>query len=158
MTEEPESTVHVNERGRAYDPNVDDKTCSYALWIHVAALIAQIATVSSGGIAFFIPCLVAALMWQIRKDDPYIDDHGREAVNFQLSLIFLGLILIPISIVTCGVGAVLYVGLPILTIIGGVMAAMAAYRGEYFRYPMTWRPFKSQAERDEAAEEAAASA
>lgn len=120
--------------------NLPDDQRTYAAWIHWGSCIAMASVIFSSGVAFIVPPLVALAMWQIRKaDHVFIDDHGREALNFQISLILLGLILIPITILTCGVGAVLYIGLPILGIVGCILAGLAAGRGEYFRYPMTIR-------------------
>ena len=43
------------------------------------------------------------------------------------------------TVLTCGVGALLYVGIYVLGLVGMIMAVMAANRGEYFRYPATIR-------------------
>jgi uncharacterized Tic20 family protein len=111
---------------------------AYAMWIHLGALLASF---TGTGI---LPLVVALVMWLVKKQDSaFIDDHGREAVNFQISLFLLlviGLVVIGIlGFVTCGIGwALLAVwGLAIvgLGIVGTILAAMAANRGEYFRYP-----------------------
>ena len=48
--------------------------------------------------------------------------------------------IIPIlAVATCGILAVLYIPLIALNIYGAVRAAMAANKGEYFRYPMCLR-------------------
>ena len=79
-------------------------------------------------------------MWLVKKDtSPFIDDHGREAVNFQLSLGIWNLILFAAGFLTCGIAWILMLGVSILGVVGLIMAAMAANRGEYFRYPMTFR-------------------
>ncbi|MCB1280925.1 MAG: DUF4870 domain-containing protein, partial [Salinibacterium sp.] len=57
----------------------------------------------------------------------------------QISLILLALALIPIMIFTCGVGGILYLGLPVLAIAGGIVAGVRASKSQYFRYPMCWR-------------------
>ncbi|MEO1583471.1 MAG: DUF4870 domain-containing protein [Planctomycetota bacterium] len=106
----------------------------YASWIHWASLIAWVSVVASSGVAFVIPALVSLAMWQIRKaDGAFIDDHGREALNFQISLVLIGLILIPL--VLCGVGVIGFIVLPFFGIIGTILAGTAALRSEIFRYP-----------------------
>lgn len=107
---------------------------SYASWIHAAGAIAWIATILSAGVTFFAPLLVVLVMWQSRKhDSDFIDDHGREAMNFQISLFPLTLIG---TLLTCGLGLVL---LPAFAIAFGFVAFRAAGRAEYYRYPMTFR-------------------
>lgn len=107
---------------------------SYATFQHVVPLIAHFA----GPIV--VPIIAAVIMWQLKKEQPFLDDHGREATNFQISIALYTLVIIPIAaIITCGVGAVLYIPLIALNIYGAVRAAMAANKGEYFRYPMCLR-------------------
>ncbi len=129
--------------GRLRAVGLPDDQRYYASWCHWGPLIAAVSVIASSGITFVIPPLVALAMWQIRnKDSEFIDDHGREALNFQISLVLLALILVPITIFTCGVGAALYIGLPILAILGGILGGMAANRGEVFRYPICIRVIK----------------
>ncbi len=79
-----------------------------------------------------------------RHDHPYIDEQGREAVNFQitlticnalvalaiwfLSFVFFGWLLTPFA-------AILFLG----EIAGVLYAAYQVSRGEPFRYPLTIR-------------------
>jgi uncharacterized protein len=126
----------VNERGRAYDPDVTDDEKSYALWMHLALLAHVILSI----IAIIIPII----MWQVKKEEsPFLDDHGREAVNFQISLLIwslvFGLASIPIGFLTCGVGFVLAFVPYVVGIVGMIQASQAAQRGEFYRYPMTMR-------------------
>ncbi len=122
----------VNEHGRAYDPDVTDDERTYALWMHLTGL----GHIILSGLAIIAPII----MWQIKKEEsPFLDDHGTEAVNFQLSLIIYSIALIPIGILTCSAGFFLYIPLYVLALIGMIQAAQAANRGEFFRYPMTMR-------------------
>jgi len=93
----------------------------------------------SAFVAFLgIPSLVGPLVvWLLRREDPYVDYHAKEALNFNISfllytivsavLIFLivGLLLLPIVLVSWFV----------LVIVGAVKAG----GGEYYRYPATIR-------------------
>jgi hypothetical protein len=144
----PDNTAAAGGEGYAVDPvsgvaratGLSDEHRVHASWTHWIALIGWISVVATGGTLFMVPSLLAMTMWLVKKDkSPFVDDHGREALNFQLSLLLLGVLLIPVSILTCGVGAVLYVALPVLTIVGTVLAGTAALRGEYFRYPVCIR-------------------
>ena len=77
------------------------------------------------------------IVWLLKRNDsPEIDAHGKEAVNFQISLVLYALVVIPVAgLITCGLGMLLYVPLYALGIVGMVMAALAANRGEFYRYP-----------------------
>jgi uncharacterized protein len=109
----------------------DDR--SYATFQHVVPLIAHVGT------PFVAPLIAAIIMWQIKKDQKFLDDHGREATNFQISLLVYAGIAMVLGFLTCGVAWVLYVPLLALNIIGCVLAAKAANRGGYYRYPMCLR-------------------
>ncbi|MCA9304057.1 MAG: DUF4870 domain-containing protein [Phycisphaerales bacterium] len=130
----------VNAMGRAYDPDATSDERTYAMFIHLSLLGHIVLTV----IAIAIPII----MWAVKKSEsPFLDDHGREAINFQISLLIWSLVLPVIAAIvgflTCGVGFVLLVPaalLPyILGLVGMIQASIAANRGEFYRYPMTMR-------------------
>ena len=75
------------------------------------------------------------IIWMIKKEESaFIEDQAKEALNFQLSVLLLNLILV----VTCvgpmivGVAAIVY----------GVIAGMEANKGIAFRYQYTYRFIK----------------
>ena len=77
-------------------------------------------------------------MWLIkRKDSPFLDDHGKEAVNFQISLVIYFFISAILMVVLVGIA--LMAAVYVLGIVGMIMASVAANRGEYYRYPMCLR-------------------
>ena len=133
-----------------------------AVLCHLAAFLGVVLPLGSlGG-----PLVVWLLK---RQDDPFIDAHGREAVNFQLSmLIYFGLTVIAgivtvfgsvggmmagtgmdSSVLTAGavatmVGSFGLLGLvlgaiALLGLICPIVAAFRADKGEPFRYPVTMR-------------------
>jgi uncharacterized protein len=77
-------------------------------------------------------------VWLTRRDqDPFIDQAGREALNFGISIAIYGAVVL--------VGALMLVGIPLL-IVGVVawvvlasLAAVKASQGETYRYPLTMR-------------------
>lgn len=77
--------------------------------------------------------ILPLVLWLTQKDKSvYIDEHGKEAVNFHITLMighFLG-------IFTCGILNLIL--LPI-SITFSIMAGMAANRGEDYRYPICIR-------------------
>jgi uncharacterized protein len=126
---------------RIIDPAAAEWERKYASWIHLAGLIGGIVAAFSSGISLPVVLVVVIVMWLSRRDESvFIDDHGREAVNFQISLLLYALILFPIAVVlTCGIGFILIIPIAILAIVGTASASSAAKRGEYFRYPATIR-------------------
>ena len=77
-------------------------------------------------------------VWLTRRDrDPFIDDAGREALNFGISIAVYGLVAL--------VGALMLVGIPLLMIgviawvVLASLAAVKASQGQPYRYPLTMR-------------------
>jgi uncharacterized protein len=74
-------------------------------------------------------------VWLTRRDrDPFIDQAGREARNFGITIAIYGAVLL--------VAALMLVGIPLL-IVGVVawvvLAAVKASQGQAYRYPLTLR-------------------
>ena len=82
--------------------------------------------------------LGALIVWLIKKDDsPFVDDQGKEAINFQITVFLAQAVAGMLTVI--GVGCVL---LPIIMVgnfILCILAAVAAGQGRWYRYPMTVR-------------------
>lgn len=112
----------------------------WGLFGHLAALTGLF----TGGIGNIVGPLV---IWLIKKDTmPFAADQAREALNFNITLLLVGVVLFLITLVTFGLGALLTAPLGIvigiawlvLTIIG----AMKANDGVAYRYPFALRLVK----------------
>ena len=89
-------------------------------------------------LAFFTGFIGPLVIWVVKKDDsPFIDQHGKEALNFQLSILIYSLPIAVIAFLTCGLGALLLLPLFALIVTGCVLAAMQGHRGEACNYPLT---------------------
>jgi uncharacterized protein len=109
-------------------PMVDKKEQTWAMFSHLSALSLFV------GIPFgnLIGPLV---LWLVgRNEGELADDQGKEALNFQLS-VMLYIVLLAISVVGLVLVPVAIVADIVLTIIATVRAS----RGEYYRYPWTIR-------------------
>jgi uncharacterized Tic20 family protein len=101
-----------------------------------------------GGLAMFIPILpvignviAPLIIWQIKKDDyPFVDEQGKEAVNFQISMLIYGLVS-GLLIFAC-IGAVLLPAVVIVDVVFLLIAAVKANDGHHYRYPLTIRFIK----------------
>jgi len=83
----------------------------------------------------------ALIMWQIKKDThPYIDEQGKEAFNFQTSMLIYWAIAALLCF-TC-IGFVLLPLVMILDIVFAIIAAVKANNGHHYRYPLTIRFIK----------------
>ena len=78
------------------------------------------------------------ILWIMKKDESaYIDEHGREAVNFQISMLIYTIITAFLCLFLIG-----FLILPVLAlvqIICTILAAIKASEGSYYRYPLTIR-------------------
>lgn len=96
----------------------------------------------------FLGCLIPfgsligpLLVWQLKKDqDVFIDDQGKEAMNFQISVAIAALICVLLMVIVIGFLLiwVVIIGAVILMII----AAIKANEGQAYRYPFCWRIIK----------------
>lgn len=133
---------------RFVDPLVDNGSRTYGIFQHLVGLVSALDGMGVLGL------IGSVVMWRIKsKEGGFLDDHGREAVNFQISLLAYllgaGLAGVVFSIVTLGIGAVVFalaLGLFVLRLVGCIRGAMAANRGEYYRYPMCIRFLKGPAD------------
>lgn len=84
------------------------------------------------------------VMWLIRRDEhPFLDHHGKEALNFNLSMLLYGVVGIVVSIATLGLGLVIVVPAAVVLfvtwVVTTIVGAVKANAGEGYRYPLTIR-------------------
>jgi hypothetical protein len=97
----------------------------------------------------FANIIAPLVVWLIQKDkSPFVDFHGKEAINFQISLLIYGFITVVIgfilAIVLIGI-VMLFVLIPalfIFWIVTAVVAAIKASQGEWWEYPLSIRFLK----------------
>jgi len=93
-------------------------------------------------LALFTGFLGPLILWLVKRDQsPFVDHHGREALNFQLTVLvasvclgamtfvlmfafLIGLLLVPV-LMAASIGALVL----------EILATLAAQRGEWYRYP-----------------------
>ena len=120
-----------------YDSHADEGERKYAMFNHLVGMV----NVLDQGL---LSAVATGVMWQVRKhDSPFLNDHGREALNFQFSLLLYTVILVLLTVVTLGLGFIVtgpgLIGLKILCLFGTIKGGVAAHRGEFYRYPMSIR-------------------
>jgi len=132
--EKPEG---VQEGQAAEEVNKDARM--WAMFCHLGGLAGLIMPVVGNIVA---PLIV----WQIKKDEyPFVDEQGKEAVNFQISMSLYGIIGSVACLITC-IGAILVPFLVgavyIIDLIFLLVAAVKANNGYHYRYPLTIRFIK----------------
>ncbi|MEW6237486.1 MAG: DUF4870 domain-containing protein [Candidatus Omnitrophota bacterium] len=84
--------------------------------------------------------VVPLVIWLIKREDsPFINEHGKEALNFQISVTIYGLVCALLLFVVVG-----FFLLPVLAVfwfVAIIVAAIKANDGKSFRYPITIRFF-----------------
>ncbi|MBI1335443.1 MAG: DUF4870 domain-containing protein [Phycisphaera sp.] len=85
------------------------------------------------------------VLWLMKKDEhPFIDEQGKESVNFQISVLIVAFVLGILSFIPF----VFCVTIPLLfavviaEIVFVILAAIAASKGEHYKYPYSFRLIK----------------
>lgn len=102
------------------------------------------------------------VVWQIKKENPYVAQHGKESLNFQISLWLYALVLtvvfvliflsdfmagvetmqpgrLPAVFFAMGPLVVITIALAIFNIVAVIVASLRANNGRAFRYPLSIR-------------------
>lgn len=114
-----------------YAPTQQERTM--AMFCHIGGLIGS-----------FVPpanILVPLVIWLLKKDQSaFINEHGKEAINFQITVSICAVISLILMIVLIGILllAVLWVAVLVL----GIVAGVKAYEGNHYRYPLILRLVK----------------
>ena len=109
----------------------DKDACTWAMLCHVAGMAWFIVPVIGGVIGPLI-------IWQIKKDlHPFVNQHGKEALNFQISMLIYFVVAALLWFVC--IGMVLVPLVAIADIVFAIIAAVKAANGETYRYPLTIR-------------------
>jgi len=114
----------------------------------------------------FLGILMPLIIWKLKKDNhPFIDVQGKESLNFQISMAIYGFVVIGVAIVAIflfyltyaivtisilnNVNAIffwiviIFLSLVVLILVFEsiciIFAAIKAYKGEFYRYPLTLR-------------------
>ena len=107
----------------------DERT--WAILCHLAGLLGLVIPIIGG-------VLGPLVIWLIKKEElPGLDAHGKEAVNFQISMLIYKAIL-TITVIGIFLVPVAYV----VQIVCVIIATVKASDGEVYQYPLSIRFFK----------------
>jgi uncharacterized Tic20 family protein len=111
----------------------DKEARQWAMFCHFAAFL--------GMIFPFGNLLGPLIVWQLKKEtSSFVDDQGKEALNFQITVALAMLVCFLLMFVFIGIILIWVVGVAalVLTIIAGIKAN----EGKAYRYPFCWRLVK----------------
>ena len=104
---------------------------TWCAFIHVSALL---------GVFLHFPghLIPPLIIWLLKRDEsPELDAHGKEAVNFQISMLIYNVVAAVFCLILLG-----FVFLAVLWVLNAVLVIVAAIQasdGKFYRYPMTIR-------------------
>lgn len=114
-------------------PSKDERL--WATLIHLSGIV------GSASFAVGIPCgnlLLPLILWLIKREGaPFINDQGKEAINFQITITIAGIAFFALTFLC--IGFPLLVILPIYALVLEIVAAVKANEGVRYRYPLTIR-------------------
>ena len=123
----PESAASIEQPlptppGSTGDVSPDDR--SLAMLAHLLGIF-----------SWFVGALV---IWLVKREtSPFVDDQGKEALNFQITVTIANCVAAASMVV--GIGCLLLPAVWVINLVFCILAAVAASRGERYRYPITLR-------------------
>ena len=122
MTEQNEQQVETTELSK------DEKM--WGMLCHLSAL--------AGFVIPFGNIIAPLVIWILKKEEfPFVDDQGKEALNFQISLTIY--FIVGIILVFVAIGIVILPILGLFSLIMIIVASIKANDGVKYRYPLTIR-------------------
>lgn len=112
------------------DPAPDKDARLWGMLCHLTAF--------AGFIVPFGSIIAPLVIWLIKKNDiPFVDDQGKESINFQITVLIAAIICGILMFI--GIGFLLLFALAIYAIIMVIIASIKANEGIAYRYPYTLR-------------------
>src|SRR5207248_5140647 len=97
---------------------------------------------ASALLGFFFPwaghILAPLIVWLMKRgDSPEIDAHGKESLNFQISMLIYDAVAAILCVVLIGIP--ILIALWVLNTVLVIIASVKASEGKFYRYPFTIR-------------------
>jgi uncharacterized Tic20 family protein len=132
----PNTEQPVNFQAERVRKEVNKDARMWSMFCHLSGLAALLPIMPVlGGI------IAPLIIWQIKKDEhPFVNEQGKEAVNFQISILIYELVA-GLLFFAC-IGTLLLPAVMIFDIVFLVIAAIKANNGFHYRYPLCIRFIK----------------
>lgn len=120
----------MNDMIEETEPTPNRNVRQWAMICHISAFL--------GFIIPFGNLLGPLIVWQMKRDlDPFIDDQGKEALNFQITVTIGVFASILLAIVV--IGLFLLALIVMVAVVLMVIAGVKANEGQTYRYPFCLR-------------------
>lgn len=117
---------------------VPDSERNWAVGMHLLTLVALL----TGGWLLNVLVPLVGMLWKV-GDTGFLAEHSREQLNFQISLIVYSIVAVVLAFLTLGLGLLVILPLAIVIALVAIFviirAALAASRGDQYRFPLTMR-------------------
>ncbi|MGH8155296.1 MAG: DUF4870 domain-containing protein [Rhodanobacteraceae bacterium] len=141
-TPEPSSSYTQPPPPPAGAPSAEER--QWAMFAHLSAFLGGLLTGWWGGWGWFLGPLI---IWLLKKDTlPFVNDQAKEALNFNITVAIVYVILWVLTVASFGIGLLLTA--PLMAIVGIaalvfiIMGAIKANEGVAYRYPFALRLIK----------------
>jgi len=122
QTPPPETDPNAQPAGDQPAPGKEERTL--AMLAHLLGIV----------VGFIGPLII----WLVKKDEsPFIDDQGKEALNFQLTVLIALVVSSALTFVI--IGCVLLPAVAVVNLVFCIIGAIRANEGQRYRYPLTIR-------------------
>jgi len=130
FSEEPSPpAVGITGDGKTKDARM------WAMFCHLSALAGFVVTVPFAGV------IGPLVLWLIKRDEfPFVNDQGKESVNFQISMAVYYLVSVALAFLLIGIP--LLIALAVFNLVCVILATIKANEGECYRYPLCIRFIK----------------
>ncbi|MEI6892523.1 MAG: DUF4870 domain-containing protein [Pontiella sp.] len=123
----------IFEESTPFLPNRNER--QWAMACHLAALAGYMMPFIAGNL------IVPLVIWLIKREDgAFVDEQGKETLNFQLSLLLYAFICVLLFLMVIGI--FLLFPLVVFGFICPIIGAVKASEGVAYRYPMCIRFIK----------------
>lgn len=108
----------------------EKEECTWGMFCHLV--------VFTGYIIPFASVLGPLILWLIKRDEmPFVDDQGKESLNFQITMLLATIVSALLIFIL--IGFVLIVVVLIFQLVVVIIASIKANEGVYYRYPLCIR-------------------
>ena len=133
-----EQSYEEANQGQVTDDEIQEEPRFNPKYVHNIAMFCHIAAFA-GLSAPLGNILGPFVLWRLkRRDDPFIDYNGKQAINFQISMSIGALIVVLIGFPIPVLGWALAFPIIALWVFGVVRASIKANRGIEYRYPLSY--------------------
>jgi uncharacterized protein len=126
-----DQSVYTHQEPAAPDASaISSDAKTWGMLCHLSTL--------AGAVVPFAHIIAPLVIWLMKKDESaFVDYHGKEAVNFQITITIAYIVTIILIFVL--IGLLLLPALLIFDLVVTIIAAVKASNGEYYRYPLSIR-------------------